>query len=71
MPDLVIYHPGTGTAIPLSDAVYLVNVAHISKRDLEALENGTLDKFDMSVIGTRIDNSNMGNIFYPEGSRNV
>ena len=71
MRDLVIYHPGTGTTIPLSDPVYLLNTAHISKRDLAALEEGTLDQFDLSVIGTRIDNHNMGNIFYPEGARNV
>jgi hypothetical protein len=71
MRDLFIYHPGTGTCVSLADPVYLVDAGQLCERDLAALDEGTLDKFAASVIGTRIDNHNMTNIFYPEGARNV
>jgi hypothetical protein len=71
MRDLCIYHPGTGTLISLSDPVYLVNAATASQRDIEKMENGSLDRFASSVIGIRIDNTNMGNIFYGKETSNA
>lgn len=71
MRDLYVYHPGTGTCISLADPVYLIDAGRLGIRDLTALDEGTLDTFGASVIGTRIDNHNMTNIFYPEGARNV
>jgi hypothetical protein len=71
MRDLYIYHPGTGTCISLADRVYLVDAGSLCDRDLAALDEGTLDKFAAQMIGTRIDNTNMTNIFYPEGAQNV
>lgn len=71
MRDLYIYHPGTGTCISLADPVYLLDTSTMSSRDIAALDQGTLDRFAASVIGTRIDTHNMTNTFYPEGARNV
>jgi len=70
MRDLYIYHPGTGTTVSLADPVYLLDASSISSRDLVALDEGTLDKFAASVIGIRIDNTNMGHIFYGKEADN-
>lgn len=70
MRDLYIYHPGTGTTVSLADPVYLLDASSISSRDLAALDEGTLDKFAASVIGIRIDNTNMGHIFYGKEADN-
>ena len=60
---LYIYHPGTGTVIPLSDTVYLVNDKFVSEDLLDAMSDGmTLDEREHK--GYRIDNYNMGNLFY-------
>ena len=63
MRDLVIYHPGTGTVISLSDPVYLCDVAQIDPVEYESMENGA----SIDVIfhkGIRIDNYNMTNLFF-------
>jgi hypothetical protein len=62
MNDLFIYHPGTGTVIPLSDKVYLCSVAEIDPVEYEDMLNGA----SVDVLfhkGIRIDNYNMSNFF--------
>jgi hypothetical protein len=71
MRDLYIYHPGTGTCISLADPVYLLDAERLAGRDLQALDDGTLDKFAASVIGTRIDNTNMTHLFFGKDHANV
>ena len=65
MKKLWIYHPGTGTVIPLSDEVYLVDIANIS----DELYAEMLDGITVSPrrhLGRRIDNYNMTNLFFGE-----
>jgi hypothetical protein len=65
MKTLYIYHPGTGTVIPLSDEVYLVNSEQVSEDMLDDMSDGlTLDERDHK--GYRIDNYNMTNLFFGE-----
>lgn len=65
MKTLYIYHPGTGTLIPLSDEVYLVNAEWVSEDILDAMSDGmTLD--ERIHKGRRIDNYNMTNLFFGE-----
>lgn len=65
MKTLYIYHPGTGTVIPLSDEVYLVNAEWVSEDILDAMSDGmTLD--ERIHKGRRIDNYNMTNLFFGE-----
>ncbi len=64
--DLFIYHPGTGTAIMLTDPVYLVNAATVIKKApgaIEAFEEGYATHDDANLMGIRIDNKNMGDLF--------
>jgi len=63
MKDLVIYHPGTGTLISLSDEVYLVDVDKVREDILEEMEDGgTVDERDH--YGLRLDNYSMTNYYY-------
>ena len=62
--DLVIYHPGTGTVIPLSDEVYMIDAARLSDEEMDDLEYGRLSSADAYAVGFRLDNYNMTNIFY-------
>jgi hypothetical protein len=62
--DLVIYHPGTGTVIALSDEVYLISTIRLSDEKRRELEEGWLSEADAYAIGFRLDNYNMANIFY-------
>jgi hypothetical protein len=67
--DLFIYHPGTGTVIPLCDPVYLIENTPLVGEG----EEGTVgdfflayepDKFAAARHGIRIDNYNMTNLFF-------
>lgn len=62
--DLVIYHPGTGTVIPLSDEVYVIDTARLSDEERSELEEGWMSGADAYAIGIRLDNFNMTNIFF-------
>jgi hypothetical protein len=63
MRDLIIYHPGTGTLIPLSDEVYLVDAGRVREDILDAMETGgTVD--EREHLGYRLDNYNMTNLFF-------
>lgn len=62
--DLVIYHPGTGTVISLSDEVYMIDAARLSDEERSELEEGWLPEADAYAVGFRLDNFNMTNIFY-------
>lgn len=63
MRDLLIYHPGTGTLISLSDEVYLVDAGKVREDIMETMEDGgTVD--EREHMGYRLDNFNMTNLFY-------
>ena len=63
MRDLLIYHPGTGTVISLSDEVYVVDAGIVREDILDAMETGgTVD--EREHMGYRIDNYNMTNLFF-------
>ena len=65
MKDLFIYHPGTGTLISLSDTVYLVASDIAGEYAMEVMNSGT-ECYPDEHKGYRIDNWNMGNLFYGE-----
>ena len=63
MKDLLIYHPGTGTVISLSDPCYLVDASLLSEEMVEEMSNG--EHFSpLEHKGWRIDNYNMTNLFF-------
>jgi hypothetical protein len=64
MRDLVIYHPGTGTVIPLSDVVHIIDCNDVSEYVNEALEMGATDLDVRDTKAIRIDNYNMTNLFF-------
>lgn len=62
---LYIYHEGTGTLIDLSDRVFVVNDKHCAEDIMNAMSEGqSID--DEMHHGYRLDNYNMGNLFYGE-----
>ena len=65
MKDLLIYHPGTGTVISLSDPVYLVDTAVIDEETLDELEMGA-QVAPQHHKGYMLDNYNMTNLFLGE-----
>ena len=70
MKDLFIYHPGSGTMIPLSDVVYLVDSALCSEAMLDEYSMGSNEANSHSnKFGYRLDNFNMTNLFF--GDTNV
>ena len=62
--DLVIYHPESGTYIPLADEVYLVNNSFLDDDALLAFKLGMRNIPVQLHKGYRLDNYNMGNLFY-------
>ena len=64
MKDLVIYHPGTGTVIPLSDEVYMIDASRLSDEEMDDLEYGRLSAADAYAVGICLDNFNMTNLFF-------
>lgn len=70
MKNLVIVHPGTGTIIALSDEVYVFDY-DMAQRHIERVSGGEYadDELegwivDNANLGRRIDNWNMGNLFF-------
>lgn len=61
--DLLIYHPGTGTVISLSDEVYLVDTSVVPSDVLECMSYG-VDVAAREHKGYRLDNFNMTNLFF-------
>jgi len=43
MRDIVVFHPGTGTILALSDEVYLIDYASLTPEQQEELEDNTVD----------------------------
>lgn len=62
MRDLLIYHPGTGTVIPLSDEVYLVDPFIAGDDNVAEMLEGFVEPREHK--GFRIDNVNMSNLFF-------
>ena len=60
---LYIYHPGTGCLISLTDEVYLVNDKFATEDTMNDLEEGLRIPVNEHK-GFRIDNYNMGTLFY-------
>jgi hypothetical protein len=65
MKQLLIYHQGTGTLIPLSDEVYLVDAEIAGEELLDAMSDGS-NVYPIEHKGIRIDNYNMTNLFFGE-----
>jgi hypothetical protein len=68
--DLFIYHPGTGTMIALSDPVFLLDAGIINVKApeaMEAYEEGYATFDDANLMGMRLDNHNMGHLFFGDG----
>jgi hypothetical protein len=63
MKKLFIYHQGTGTLIPLSDEVYLIDSALTSEEMINDMSEGC-NVYPMEHKGYRIDNYNMTNLFF-------
>lgn len=64
MRNLFIYHPGTGTVISLGDEMYLCDADNIGGAIYDAMLDGATDMDAWYHKGIRIDNWNMGNLFY-------
>jgi hypothetical protein len=67
MRDLFIYHPGTGTMIALSDPVFLIDSELIESKapgSLDAYSEGYATYDDANMMGYRLDNYNMTNLFF-------
>jgi hypothetical protein len=62
--DLVIYHPESGAYISLSDKVYLVDASILPEQTTLALKLGATDVPEQTHMGYRLDNYNMGNLFF-------
>lgn len=56
MSDCFIYHPGSGTMIPLSDTVYIIDATDMPEETLDLYEAGAVDVFDAMYAGVRLDN---------------
>lgn len=65
MRDLLIYHPGTGTVIPLTDEVYLVDTEIAGKAVVEEMLEGSSLPLQQHK-GYRLDNFNMTNLFFED-----
>jgi len=65
MKQLFIYDQGTGTLIPLSDEVYLVDAEIAGEELLEDMSDGC-NVYPIEHKGIRIDNYNMTNLFFGE-----
>jgi hypothetical protein len=63
MKRLAIYHPGSGTLIPLTDKAYLVNLEIQTPEMLQAMESGAT-VYEWDHRGFRLDDYNMTNLFY-------
>jgi len=66
MRDLLIYHPGTGTVISLSDKVYLVDAETAGEETVAEMLEGFVEEREHK--GFRIDNFNMSNLFFDGAS---
>jgi hypothetical protein len=64
MRDLIIYHPGTGTIISLSDTVYLIDCNEVSEYVNEALDYGATSLDVRETKAIVLDNYNMTNLFF-------
>jgi hypothetical protein len=63
MKQLFIYHQGTGTLIPLSDEVYLVNAETVGDEMINDMIHGC-NVYPIEHLGYRLDNYNMTNLFF-------
>lgn len=65
--NLFLYHPGTGTMISLSDPVFMLDTDVLNEKApgaVEAFQEGYATYDDAKLMGTRIDNFNMTNLFF-------
>ena len=58
MRDIIVYHPGTGTILPLNDDLYFIDYASLSEEEQERVYYGN---FDLDEIETyRLSNHLVG-----------
>jgi len=43
MRDIIVFHPGTGTILPLNDEVYLIDYASLSEEEQGMVDYGNID----------------------------
>lgn len=66
MASLAVYDQKTGQFIELTGRVFLVNPDFVDAETMRLLHEGTTDLPEIAHKGYRIDNYNMGNLFYGE-----
>lgn len=64
---LYIYHESTGTLIALAERVFLVNDKDVDYDILSQMDDGLFVP-EWEHKGRRIDNYNMGHLFYGESN---
>jgi hypothetical protein len=64
MKDIIIYHPGTGTVISLRDEVYAIDYNMLNDELQQDIESGNLSHANAYAYGARLDNYNIGNLFF-------
>lgn len=66
MKDFFIYHPGTGTMLPVNDEVYIIDPEKISEDELQDAEDGVLSHATAYSVGWKLDNFNLETLFFGE-----
>ena len=64
MKDFFIYHPGSGTMIPVSDEVYIIDAKKISEQELQDAQDGLLTHATAYSVGWKLDNFNLETLFF-------
>lgn len=60
---MFIYHPGTGTMIPIDDEVYIIDPKQLSDDELQDAQDGTLSSSVAYSVGWKLGNYNMIELF--------
>ena len=60
---MFIYHPGTGTMIPIDDEVYIIDPKQLSDDELQDAQDGTLPSSVAYSVGWKLGNYNMIELF--------
>lgn len=66
MRNLIAYHAGTGTIIPLSDHLYIFDADRLNEDDIAEMESGMTNREAYRLGGVELDNVNVGRLFFGE-----
>lgn len=64
MKDFFIYHPESGTMIPVDDEVYIIDAKKISEQELQNAQDGLLTHATAYGVGWKLDNFNLEILFF-------